>query len=78
MKKKQLADVLIKILGLSVVVNAIPSLVSGLVGMMKVPEGFDSSFGYYAVGSVVTAIIGISLIFQSRVVVEYLFKEDDE
>lgn len=78
MKKKQLADVLIKILGLSVVIHAIPLFLSGLFTIMQMPRGSGGNYWYYLVGSVVTLVIGIYLVFQSRVVAEYLFEGDDE
>ena len=78
MKKKQLADVLIKVLGLSVVVHAIPQVLSGLITIMRVPRGASGDYWFYPVASVMTLVIGICLIFQSRAIVRYLFEGDDE
>ncbi len=89
MKTKQLANVLIKILGLSLLVHSIPGFITGLVeavkmnnsmraGLYNVPGNF--SFWSYPpiVSSLVLAAIGIYLVIQSRKVTELLFKGDDE
>jgi hypothetical protein len=78
MKTKQLANVLIKILGLSVVVHGLPSVLSGLFGILQVPRGASGNYWYYPVASVVTLLLGICLIIQSREVAAYLFKGEDE
>ena len=78
MKTKQLANVLIKILGLSVVVHGIPSIFSGLFTILQVPRGSSGNYWYYPVASVITLGVGIYLIIKSRDVAEYLFKGDDE
>ena len=84
MKSKQLANVLIKILGLSVLVEGIPSILNGLFSLLQL-RGAGSQIGnmgyffwLYPLSSVVTAVIGVYLIVKSREVAEYLFKGDEE
>jgi hypothetical protein len=79
MKSKQLANVLIKILGLSVVVHSIPAILPGLYNMARSSRiGSPLDFWLYPVSSVVLAALGICLIVKSRVVAEFLFKNEDE
>ena len=81
MKTKQLANVLIKILGLSVLVHGIPSIITGLLTLVRasgVGSRGDYFFWVYPLSSVVLVAIGICLIVKSREVAEYLFKGDDE
>jgi hypothetical protein len=83
MKSKQLANVLIKMLGLSVCLYAIPSCVSGILFGLEsmsisktditVMRVFSS-----AVGAGVQAIIGIVIICQSQKIAGMMFKTDDE
>jgi hypothetical protein len=80
MKSKQLANVLIKILGLSVLVHGIPSIITGLLTLVHA-RGVGSRGDYfwlYPLSSVVLVAIGVYLIVKSRDVVELLFKGDDE
>ena len=82
MKSKQLANVLIKILGLSVCLHAIPGFVSGflrgLLSYSERPNSVSSHEWVYAVGSAVYMVAGIMLIVCSRCVAEILFKREDE
>jgi Mg2+ and Co2+ transporter CorA len=79
MKSKQLANVLIKILGLSVVIHSIPTIITGLFNMMRVRGiGMPGESWLYPVSSVVLLALGIFLILQSRCVTDLLFKNDDE
>jgi len=83
MKSRQLANVLIKMLGLSVCLYAIPSCVSGI--LVAVMRPYNSSggaeflrIGSYAIGAGVQFAIGIAIIASSQKVADWLFKSDDE
>ncbi|MBU6402467.1 MAG: hypothetical protein KGS61_19275 [Verrucomicrobia bacterium] len=79
MKTKQLANVLIKILGLSVVIHGIPALITGVFGLAYARGvGAPGNYWFYPVSSVVLVALGICLIVKSRCVAELLFKGDDE
>ena len=84
MKSKQLANVLIKILGLSVCIHAIPLVVSGfMMGMFGFIVGGAESGEVIRIlsspiGAAVEAAVGIFLIVKSRKIAEFLFKNDDE
>ncbi len=79
MKSKQLANVLIKILGLSVFVHSIPGIITGLYNVVRVRgAGGPGDFWFYPVSSLVLAAIGVYLIVKSRDVAAYLFKGEDE
>lgn len=80
MKSKQLANVLIKILGLSVCVHAVPNLIDGLFNLTRARAGgvLPDMFWFYPVPSVVLLAIGIYLIVRSWNVAECLFKGEDE
>jgi hypothetical protein len=79
MKTKQLAYVLTKILGLSVVVHGIPSLVSGILNMTRT-SGFgpQRDVWFFVVAPLVIMVIGIYLMVKSHDVVEVLFKGEEE
>ena len=85
MNSKELANVLIKVLGLSVCLQGIPGFVSGFlrgfVSGLRSSEptrGSVSNYSWtYAVGSAVYLAVGIFLILRSRYVAQKLFKNDD-
>jgi len=85
MNSKQLATVLIKVLGLSVCLQGIPGFVSGFLrGFVsglhssEATRGSVSNYSWtYAVGSAVYLAVGIFLILRSRYVAQKLFKNDD-
>jgi hypothetical protein len=83
MKSKHLANVLIKMLGLSVCLHAIPSCVICILfnlasmSVSKTDITFDCVFAS-AVGPGVQAIIGIVIICQSQKIAGMMFKSDDE
>jgi len=79
MNTKQLAHVLTKILGLSVVVHAIPTLVTGIFNTAR-RSGFgpQNEYWFYLVPPLILMVIGIYLIIKSRDVVECLFKGEAE
>ena len=76
MKTKKLANVLIKILGLSTVVYAIPGIFTGLFTIFQHIQ--VSGSWIWPISNVVSLVVGICLVIKSRDVAEYLFKEDDE
>jgi hypothetical protein len=83
MKSRQLANVLIKMLGLSVCLYAIPSCVSGIIFAVIQPPNTDSGFEFmriisYAIGAGVQFAIGIVIISTSQKISGWLFKGDDE
>jgi hypothetical protein len=79
MKTKQLANILIKILGLSTFVHSIPSIITGLFNVVQANRvGSPPDYWFYPVSSLALAAIGIYLIVQSRQVTMLLFKSDDE
>jgi len=79
MKTKQLANILIKILGLSVLVHSIPAIINGVL-TIAVAKGMGSHSGYWflQVPPVVSAAIGICLIIKSRDLAAFLFRGEDE
>jgi hypothetical protein len=80
MKSKQLANVLIKILGLSVFVHGIPSIITGLYTVLQIRNvGPQSGFYWlYPLSPVVLVAIGIYLIVKSQDVAAFLFKDENE
>lgn len=83
MKTKQLANVLIKILGLSVLVQGIPSILITLFSMLEaggVGFGLRANYGYWLhlLPTLIMVVIGIYLIVRSRDVATFLFKDEDE
>lgn len=82
MKSKQLANVLIKMLGLSVCLYAIPSCVSGILFAVIRPQ--PSSEGMeamriitYAIGAGFQSVIGIAIIAMSQTIAGWMFKSDE-
>jgi hypothetical protein len=92
MKSKQLANVLIKIVGISVFLHAIPSflygffygLFGGILGFFSsTPRSGASSYSLaypLASGSagLISIIIAFFVIVKSRQIAEFLFKDEDE
>jgi len=80
MKTKQLANILIKILGVSFFLHAIPSMVSGfLMGLFSLgPSKMPSYSWTYAVGGGIQIAIAVLFIIKSRQIAEFLFKGQDE
>ncbi len=80
MNQKQLANVLIKILGLSICVDGLVRMVSGFLNLFAVLTsrgGFGSLYTWFNpfVG-LVPLVIGILFIFLSRAIAEFLFKDE--
>lgn len=85
MKSKQLANVLLKILGFSVCLYAIPSCVSGILVAMTRPEATGSNqvaavlhILAYPIGAAVQFAIGITIIVKSQTVAGWMFKSDQD
>jgi hypothetical protein len=83
MKSKQLANVLIKIIGLYVCLCAIPELATGIAAALLRIAGTphvnnDLWALTNAIGAGVQAGVGIFLIVKSRKIAEFWFKNDDE
>lgn len=83
MKSRQLANVLFKVLGFWVCLEAVPSCVSGILVVMLSHMSRGESFevmriGSYAIGASVQFVIGIAIISMSRKISGWLFKSDDE
>ena len=82
MKSKQLANVLIKMLGVSVCLYAIPSCIAGIL-VQFLPTGAPKTdivlrMFSTAVGAAVQAVVGIVIIAMSQKIAGLLFKSDDE
>jgi hypothetical protein len=82
MKPKQLANVLIKILGLSLCAHSLMPIASGFFYLLQPQSGTGYSYRanglYYVVTGLIPAAIGIFFILQSRRVTEKLFKDEAE
>jgi len=79
MKTKQLANVLIRILGLSEVVHSLPAIISGLYSVMRADGyGHSAEVWLYPVSSLVLAGLGVCLILKSRELAAWLFKDEAE
>ena len=92
MKPKQLANVLIRVLGLSLIVHGIPALIgvltSGLVLLIQaMHDGNPNSVNHYSymgysmfywLSPVAEFAIGFYLIARSRQLTERLFKDEAE
>ena len=76
MKSKQLANVLIKILGLSLCVQSVMHVVTGIFNILA-SSRMPFLWANFVSGAILAAI-GISLIVKSRDVAGVLFKNEDE
>lgn len=80
MKSRQLANVLIKVLGLYICLLAIPSCVSGLILVVNHPGTTFVDMiriGAYAIGAGVQAVVGMIIIAFSSKIAGWMFKEDE-
>jgi fumarate reductase subunit D len=86
-KSKQLANVLIKILGLSICFYAIPTCVSGIIFAVSFPTGLPKTdeteitvvrFVSSAVGAGIEVLFGIIIIAMSRKIAGWMFKSDED
>jgi hypothetical protein len=85
MKPKQLANVLVCILGLSMVAHSLSTLVSTVISWLQVAsENHVYNFNNHSVGlsvwlyGLLPVGLGIILMMKSRCVVEILFKDEAE
>ena len=82
MKSKQLANVLIKIIGLYICLLAIPSVLSGILAIFTAHTGGTSErlngVISYSIGAAVQILVGAILIIKSRDLTEFWFKNEDE
>ena len=79
MKSKQLANVLIKMLGLYALVSNLHMILGGVFAMMR--AGRDSVMGsdsLFIATAVLAVFVGIFLIVKSRTIAELLFGNEDE
>lgn len=78
MKTKQLANILIKILGLSVVVHSIPTILAGLFTGFQIRGGAPNIYWLYALTNLILPAVGVYLVLKSRDVTAFLFKDEEE
>jgi hypothetical protein len=83
MRTKQLANILIKIVGLPGLIHSVPSIIAGMFSIEQVSGiNLRGNIASYAVVNLVTylvlAAICIYLIFKSREVAGFLFKGEVE
>jgi ABC-type dipeptide/oligopeptide/nickel transport system permease component len=85
MKRKTLADVLLKILGLSVCIYAVPSFIIGIVCALilettsRASSAFTASNAFsFAISDGFRVVIGIYLIAKSGKIAERWFKNEIE
>jgi hypothetical protein len=84
MNSKQLANVLVKILGLSLCVSSAAGIINGVFRLLMILPRLSSPYSpvwqslLYPLSSLVTLGIGIYLIARSRWVVDKLFTSADE
>ena len=83
MKSRQLANVLLKLMGFSVCLYAIPSCVAGILTNLVRPESSDRGIeavrlSSYAIGAAVQLVLGIAIIAMSKKISGWLFKEDGD
>ena len=78
MKTKQLANILIKILGLSDIIHSVPTIITSLWGIGRVRGTAPAEYWLYLVPPVFYAVIGVLLVIKSRDIAGLLFKNEDE
>jgi uncharacterized membrane protein HdeD (DUF308 family) len=80
MNQKQLADVLIKILGLSSCVQGVMHIASGIFSLLEMLSNRGNVGNYFLWVNILTglilAAIGVFFILQSRLVSDKLFKDE--
>ena len=78
MKSRQLANVLIKTIGLYICLLAIPSFVSGvLLAFMKWDEKLLGTLSF-SIGASIQAVVGMVIIVKSRKIAGFWFNGADE
>jgi hypothetical protein len=88
MNSKQLANVLIKILGLSLIAHGIPGLINGFMSWFEFASDNrtplfsamtrNSHYGMIVILDLIPLAVGIFLIIRSRWVTDILFKDEAE
>jgi hypothetical protein len=81
MKPKQLANVLIRILGLSMCLHSVPSTIMNVVygaGFANNPRGYIWAAIPQLIAGLLPLAIGIFLVLRSRWLTEKLFKDEAE
>ena len=84
MKSKQLANVLIKVIGLYICLDDIPSIIAGILAFFWRGVGdakwADETMRYFAfsIGSAMQLVVGILLIIMSRKLAGFWFKDENE
>ena len=79
MKRRNLADVLIKILGLWELVLSLPHTILGFVQMLEAGGHFSGAgFASFWASTIIEFFIAIVLIAKSRAIAELLFPAEDE
>ena len=80
MKPKQLANVLIRVLGLSMVAHSVVPILNILAGFSSSPIWFNNRPGiwYFLLTGLLPTAIGIFLMVKSWLVTEKLFKDEVE
>ena len=80
MKSKQLANILIKILGLSVIAYSIPRIITDVLNIVRFGERTSEQVYLWlsALPTLVSMVIGSVLIIKSREVAECIFKSEDD
>jgi len=82
MNSKSLANVLLKILGLSVVVHSLPSLFTGLLNIARASRfnafGSSDASWLFLLPYALLLATGAGLIVKSRTVAEWLLKNEEE
>ena len=79
MNQKQLANVLTKMLGLSLCIHTVPSLFSQLVSIMPTSNHSGRTLEWqYVLATLVSIGLGIYVILSSRMIVEFLFRSEEE
>ena len=84
MNTKQLANVLVRILGLSMCVGSVPGIITGILCFMqywwsKSNTVGSTTFGdFYLSSSLASLVLGVLLLAKSRWIVTRLIAKDEE
>ena len=82
MKPKQLAKILIRILGLYLCAQSIAPILNGVIALANASAnygaGYRTSMAYYVAGGIIPAVIGLFFVLRSRWLVEKLFRDEAE
>lgn len=82
MKPKQLANILIRVLGLYLCAQSIAPILNGIIAFANASSsygaGYRTSMAYYIAGGIIPAFIGVFFILRSRWLAEKLFRDEAE